>query len=348
MKMLKNKKSLIITVLFLFSCSFIFGQEVDSKAGTTGGNILLMEIGSRAIGMGGTFVGVADDPSTLYWNPAGTSLIKSPDVQYQFSQRYADIQHHFSGITFPLSSDDYIGLMVQYLAVGEMDVTTIENPEGTGEKFDASYIVLGVNYSRQLTDRVHIGFTAKYVYERIWLETASNFAFDIGTIYNIEEIGLRIGMNIQNLGTEMGITAGPHLSFYRRKPDDYPGSPNPQAQLAMETYPLPTSFSLGVSDVIIGRKTTWIKSPEHKVLLAASVIDSFDSPFRINIGGEYSWNEIISFRAGYRFFYDTQNLSLGFGINFNQFIDYDVSLDYVWVNYGDLGGIEVLGLDFRF
>ncbi len=28
-------------------------------------------VGTRALGMGGAFVAVADDPSAVYWNPAG-------------------------------------------------------------------------------------------------------------------------------------------------------------------------------------------------------------------------------------------------------------------------------------
>jgi len=347
---MKNFRFLFyIFLIVLFNAYISFAQDdLSSKIGTTSGNILLMEIGPRAIGMGGAYVGVADDASTLFWNPAGTSLIKKPTLQYQFGQRYADVQHHFAGLTFPLTDDDGIGLMVQYLSVGEMDVTTIENPEGTGETFDANNTVITLNYSRQLTDRVHVGVSAKYIYERIWMETAQNFAFDIGTIYNIDELGLRIGMNILNLGTDMGITDGPHLLFFKRKPDDYPGSPSPKAELAMDKYPLPTSFSLGVSAVVIGRKTTWIKNAEHKLLLTGSIIDSFDDPFRINIGAEYGWNDIFYLRTGYRFFYDSQSFSAGFGLNFNQIIDNNVSIDYVWVDYGDLGGINVLGLEFRF
>ena len=36
--------------------------------------------GPRAAAMGGAFVAVADDPSAIYWNPAGYSLIDRPEV----------------------------------------------------------------------------------------------------------------------------------------------------------------------------------------------------------------------------------------------------------------------------
>jgi long-chain fatty acid transport protein len=31
-------------------------------------------VGTRAAGMGGAFVGVADDASAIYWNPAGLAV----------------------------------------------------------------------------------------------------------------------------------------------------------------------------------------------------------------------------------------------------------------------------------
>jgi hypothetical protein len=345
---IKINKEILLVLILCFYVTNLLAQTDRSKVGTTSGNILLMEIGARAIGMGGTYVGVADDNSALFWNPAGTSLITKPTVQYEFSKKYADIDHHFSGVSFPLTSSDYLGIMVQYLAVGEMEVTTIQKPEGTGEKFDVDNIVIALNYSRQLTDRVHVGLNIKYIYEKIWLESASNIAFDLGTVYNIDEMGLRLGMNILNLGTDMGISGGPHLTFYPETPNEYPGSPSPVSQISTGEYPLPVSFSVGISSTIVGRKSIGIKDPEHQFLLALSAMDSFDAPFRVNVGGEYGWNDIFFVRCGYRFFYDTQNLSLGFGLNFSQLANTNASIDYVWLDYGDLGSVSTIGLKINF
>ncbi len=348
--MKKNILILLTAALVFFQAlqNEISAQDNTTKVGTTAGNFLLLEVGAKAIGMGGAFVGVTDDASALYWNPGGMALMKKPTAQYQISKMYADIDHHFAGIIFPLGSSDNLGIMINYMNIGTMDVTTIEEPEGTGETFTASNLAIGLTYGRQLTDRVYVGFTAKYIYEKIWLEYAHGFAFDLGTVYNIEESGIRIGMNIVNLGPDMGISGGPHLSFYRQKPDDYPGSPQPESNLATETFPLPLSFSVGVSAVIIGRNTTWIQNADHKVQLAASANDSFDAPFRANLGVEYSWNELFSVRGGYRINYDTQKYSVGFGLDFSQFTTVNLKLDYVWVDYGDLSSINVWSLEFEF
>ncbi len=346
------KKSILLISIFTFSLFTFRGvsnaQDKTTKVGTTAGNFLLIEVGAKAIGMGGAFVGVADDASTLYWNPAGTALLKRPTAQYQISKRFAGITQHFAGLSFPLSSSDNLGLLIDYLSVGDMNVTTIQQPEGTGQTFSASDLAIGLNYARQLTDRVSVGFTFKYIYEKIWLEYAQGFAIDLGTVYNIEEKGIRIGMNIVNLGPDMGIDGGPHLSFYKRKPDDFPGSPQPEANLATETFPLPLSFSLGVSTVILGRNSVWLQNADHRVQIAVGANDSFDAPFRANVGMEYSWKGLLSLRGGYRINYDTQKYSVGFGIDFSKFSTVNLKLDYVWVDYGDLNSINVWSLEFVF
>ena len=56
---------LIPFVLLICSTSFTSGQTILPLVGTEYG------IGIRALGMGGAFVGLANDYSASYWNPAG-------------------------------------------------------------------------------------------------------------------------------------------------------------------------------------------------------------------------------------------------------------------------------------
>jgi hypothetical protein len=39
-------------------------------------------IGARAISMGGTYTSVSDDPSAIYWNPAGLSQIHQKSLGF--------------------------------------------------------------------------------------------------------------------------------------------------------------------------------------------------------------------------------------------------------------------------
>ncbi|MEN8192690.1 MAG: PorV/PorQ family protein [Bacteroidota bacterium] len=343
---MKNKLRKYLFVILLISTG-LFAQNGNTKVGTTSANFLQMEIGARAIGLGGAYVGVADDATALFWNSAGIGLVQNGNAVYQFGSRYADIAHHYAGFVYGLGNDDKIGLMINYVDVGEMEITTLNDPDGTGQNFSASNVAIGLTYARQLTDRVYVGIQGKFIQENIWMESASGFALDIGAIYNIEEKGVRIGMNLCNLGPDMSMT-GDNLDFYKDKVEGYPGSPTPKSTLSTKEFPLPMVFSMGMSMNFIGRNTILLPSSAHKLMLALSANDSFDAPFRGNAGLEYTWQDILSLRGGYHIGYDTKDLSVGFGLNLESFTSLDITLDYVWNSYGDLGAINIFSLGMNF
>src|SRR6185369_14383012 len=49
--------------------------NIFEKVGTFDGQFLKIGVGARAEGMGGAFVGVADDATALFWNAAGIARI---------------------------------------------------------------------------------------------------------------------------------------------------------------------------------------------------------------------------------------------------------------------------------
>lgn len=56
--------------LFIFSALFLLNTSLLANG------LSLNSIGPRAFGMGGAFIGLANDYSAIYWNPAGLSLLK--------------------------------------------------------------------------------------------------------------------------------------------------------------------------------------------------------------------------------------------------------------------------------
>ena len=67
-----NYKPLIIfLVLLVFPAAMISQADADVDFSRIYGSDVGMGIGARAAGMGGAFVSLADDPSAMFWNPAG-------------------------------------------------------------------------------------------------------------------------------------------------------------------------------------------------------------------------------------------------------------------------------------
>ena len=176
----------------------IFGQSELTKTGTTVANYLNIDVGSRAVSMGGSFVSIANDVTAMYWNPSGIARIEKNSALFNHTKWIADIDLNFVGIVVPLSTIGNIGVSAKFLTMDQMERTTIESPDGNGELFDAGSYVFGVSYGRNLTDQFSIGATFKYIQETIYNSSASAIAFDIGTLFTTGFNNLQIGMVISN------------------------------------------------------------------------------------------------------------------------------------------------------
>src|SRR5512136_3110003 len=62
----------------VFGMALLASALGASLASANGFN--LNGVGSKAIGMGGAFIGLADDPSAVFWNPAGLTQTSRPTV----------------------------------------------------------------------------------------------------------------------------------------------------------------------------------------------------------------------------------------------------------------------------
>jgi hypothetical protein len=148
-------KKVLIFILLINSLSMGSSKRL-TNVGTTAAPFLEVGVGSRAIGMGGAFVGVANDVSALYWNPAGISRITSPEAVFEKVEWLADISFNYIGAVIPFGRWGTAGFFLDAMTVPKMAVRTVDYPEGTGEMFDASSIAFGLSYSYALTDRFSI------------------------------------------------------------------------------------------------------------------------------------------------------------------------------------------------
>lgn len=336
----------LLPYLVLLSANVIYGQGEVTRVGTTAANFLGMEVGTKAVAMGGAFTAMADDATATFWNPAGLTRTVSSVTHYEIIDMYAGMEHQFAAAAVPVGNGNFIGVSVNYFSSGEMEITTIEEPEGTNGFFDAaSYAISGV-FSRKLTDRVSFGLTAKYISERIWREKATGIAFDIGTTYRTHNDQLTIGMVLQNLGPTMNMNDGPDISLSVDN-ERFPGLPDREVRFITEDFDLPVSFTLGFAYTLLGSQGSLIENPSGKLVLITDISDGFDSELRSKWGFDYTWQEFISVRGGYRLNHDVASWSTGAGITL-PVSGGDFVLDYAWSSWGDIGNISMWSVGLKF
>ena len=170
--------------------------ETDvSGVGNSAGTFLEIGVGARAQAMGGAYAALSNDPSGLYYNPAGIVWVNNAQLEVMHNEWLVGTRYDFVGLLLPLPIlNSTLGASLIMLDYGEQPVRTVERPEGTGELWDARDYAVGLTWALALTDRFSFGLTGKYVSQKIWHETGSAMALDLGIHYNTMLKGLKLGL----------------------------------------------------------------------------------------------------------------------------------------------------------
>ena len=336
----------IIVLMMWIPVSLAWAQLSGSASnvGTTAAPFLEIGVGSRAIGMGGAFVSTANDASALYWNPAGLGGLFRSEVMFVHTEWIVDINFDFAGAVIPMGRYGTVGLALTSLSMDDMKVRTVDQPEGTGEFFTARDMALQLSYGFKLTDRFSIGFNAKYIYQKIWKETAQGFAIDIGTLFITTFNGLRIGATISNFGTDMKMDGKDLLVFYDIDEQQMGNNDRIFAKLETEKWPLPLNFQAGMAMDVY-------KTNPHRLTIATEAMHPKDNTESVHMGMEYAMNELFFLRAGYRnmFLKDSEEgLTLGAGFATRFLGNFQVTLDYAYAEFGRLENAHRFSVNLKF
>lgn len=330
-----------ISVFFLMSeaRSQALNRNV-SKVGTSAATFLEIPVGSKAISMGAAFVAVANDASSLYWNPAGAARLPHGEVLFAHSQWIADMNFDFAAVVLPLGDFGSLGLSFTSLSMEDMPVRTVERPEGTGEVFSAGSFAVGLHYARNLSDRFSIGFTTKYISENIWHMQAQAYAVDLGAIFTTNFFnGLKIGALISNFGTDMKLVGRDTRTFHPIDPTKLGSNDRIPQEIELDSWPLPLNFQFGIA-------TNIIQSEDHILTIAVDALHPSDNYESVNAGIEYGFANTLFLRGGYRSLFLPEKeggLSLGGGVVADLFGGgLKAQIAYAYSDYGRLKAVNVL------
>jgi hypothetical protein len=83
------------------------------------------------------------------------------------------------------------------------------------------------------------------------------------------------------------------------------------------------------------------------LLVAYDILDSRDYEVRHNVGGELGLYKILYLRGGYKFNYDEIKYTIGMGLDFKDILNYQLKLDYVYLDYGEFDALNQFSLVFN-
>ena len=361
------KRYFFIILVFL---SFLFGQFDNS--GTSAANFLKIGVGGKAAAMGGAITGQVDDPTSLFWNPAGIANANNIEFTVNHNDWILDLTHNFIATVIPSGKIGHFGLSINHLDMGKMERTSEIYPEGDGTTFSASDIAIGLAYAKKMSDRFNVGIQLKMIEETISFSSARATAIDAGSQYITRFSGLKIGIAITNFGSKLNLK-GTDQKVDIDPYEELDGDPDVVAILRTEDWPLPMAFRMGLSFQPLGPESL-IKNDFFTLTINTDYYDSRDLNPYFNLGTELKLSKLFYLRSGIKYEYvhynesydDLKNkettikeknsksylsrFSWGFGISSDSFsvFPYKMNLDYSVSDMGLLGISTQLGLTFRF
>ena len=276
---------ILITSLVLIESA---SAQRPYRVGTTAVNFLEIGYGSVGIAMGDALVSSVNDVSGIYWNPAGLAYLKRNEAQVMYQPWIAGINTAFVGIGVVIPSIGTLGLGMINVNYGEMDVTTLEAQDGTGERYQAGEYAFSLSYSRLITEWFAFGASAKYIASNIWHLTASALAIDLGVIVHTRFFsvtgkradGLKIGMSISNYGTRLKYDGLDLIHPIDILPDESGNYADTPGQYRLSEWELPLIFRIGVSAIVF-------KHDHHNIKVAVDALHPNNNAESINAGLQY-------------------------------------------------------------
>ena len=290
----KTFKNTMKRIPLYISLLVIFVNGLKGQGAGTESNFSL-GFGARAIGLGQAYTALAQDPTAVFWNPAGLEFIDQQSATFFHTTLFNESHFDFIGYAYPTLDLGSFGF-----GVGRLGVTGIPGYDGFSDpttNFDYSEYQAFFSYAKKLPwYGITPGITIRWVrmgFTNIGNDSDAGVAADIGVMYRPDWIGNALiqdwsfGLNIKNL-------FAPQL-----KPGD-----------RIDDFPF--TAKLGIM-----KKIRFGQAGSFNVLLDLNQSQNRDMKF--HFGSEYDFSDMGRVRLGF----NGSTLAFGLGGKYDMFeIDY--------------------------
>ena len=184
----------------------------NGETGTVGGAFLKLGNGVRAPAMGEAFTAVANDATTIAWNPAGIAQLNSREIAMTYNMWLQGASYSAMHFVQPILPGQALGISLFYLSYGDIMETTATSRTGTGRAFSPSGAVVTISYGVKIRQNLSLGVNLKSLNQSIDTYAESGTAYDMGLLLK-DFGGADIGIVVQNLGLVSGASLPQTMKF---------------------------------------------------------------------------------------------------------------------------------------
>ncbi|MEY2969852.1 MAG: hypothetical protein RLZZ599_225, partial [Bacteroidota bacterium] len=288
-------KSFITSVLAVAAFSSAFAGN-PQRAGSAGASELLINPFARSSGWASVNVAGATGMDATFLNIAGISASSlNTEVNFSNTQWLVGAGINMNAATLVQRVSD-VGVMTMGLVAfdyGEWEVTTEDQPEGTGATISPQSMIINLGYSQQFTENIYGGVNVKMYSSSISNLTTNGVCFDAGVQYRTGESDrYKFGITLRNVGPGL-VYQGDGFGVTLPVPT-YGVAYTQTFESRSAKFEMPTQLSIGGS-------YDWLLA-KGKVTAALNFSSNAFEKDTYHAGLQYSLKELFQVRVGYKAF----------------------------------------------
>ena len=281
---------IIITVIALMAWNMQVEAGNPDRQGEAGAYELLMNPWARSSGLHSLSTSFVTGVEAMRINVAGVGRINKTEIIFSNSQYFVGtgLSMNAGGLAQRVGENGALGISIMSLDFGDIDVTTVNNPAGTGATFSPSFFNLGVSYTHTFDNKISVGVLVRGVSESIADVSAFAMAMDAGVQYVTgDRDEFKFGISLRNIGNKMKF-GGEGLADIAENDEEQQYRFDVQAA----GFELPSLLNIGLS------YDFYVAESNRLTAFGNFRANSF---LRDELGGglEYSFKDMFMLRAAY-------------------------------------------------
>lgn len=312
----------VIGLLSYAGQSFAGNRDRAGQAGASG---LLIDPWAKTNGWGNAGVAEIRGMESVFSNVAGIAFVNKTELGFSRTQYLvgsgAGMNINSLAICQSLAKRDkatgrkikdfgVLGISAMIMNFGDVNITTVEQPEGNMGTFTPNYFNIGIHYAKSFNQYIHGGVSVRVVDENISDLKAIGVAIDAGVQYLAGPYeNFKIGVTLKNIGLPISYKGDGIMQRATITNSDH--------EQTLETrsaeYEMPTLLTMGLSyDFLFfggiykdmtkeERKDEGLtrNDADHRLTIAGSFTANSYSRDIFALGLEYGFKQYFMVRVGY-------------------------------------------------
>jgi hypothetical protein len=355
MKTLYKYLSVVLIAAFLIPVSLTIQAGNKDRTGQAGATELLINPWARSSGWGSANMSRVRGLEAMWGNVAGTAFTQGTQLIFSNTQWLKGTETNIMafGIAQHIGETGVLGIQVMSMSFGEVDITTVANPDESQGTFKPNLMNLGFSYSKAFSNSIYAGVLVKIISESIADVSAVGVALDAGIQYVTgAEEQITFGIALKNWGPKMKYS-GDGLSIRTLLSGQDDLSTLEQRSASFE---IPAQLNIGAA-------YDFLFPSDYRLTVAGTFVSNSFSKDQFVGGLEFSLKEYVQLRGGYTYengmfenSLDVENTNITNGLSAGLSVQVPLSKEkgsYIGVDYSyresqAFNGTHSVGVIFNF